>query len=259
MSRVQVLHGNFDHVTTAETVDWATDLIESNRRGYLCTVNVAILMMMASDPKLRSFVENAALTVADGQPVVWASHWLSQGLPERVTGIDLIDALASRAAQKQFGVYLLGANQDVIRATAEAMQAKYPSLRICGFDDGYFNEAIAPQRVEAIRRSGANILLVGMGVPRQENFIADHWANLGVNLAIGVGGSFEVISGRKQRAPYWMQEVGFEWLYRLMQEPRRLGKRYLTTNSQFAVQVLIEMLRIAVSKTIRRESVKASS
>jgi N-acetylglucosaminyldiphosphoundecaprenol N-acetyl-beta-D-mannosaminyltransferase len=248
MSRVQILHGVFDNVSTAETIDWATELIQSNHRGYLCTVNVSILMAMLSNPRLRQFVEDAALTVADGQPIVWASRMLSEPLPERVTGIDLIDAIAARAEEQQFGIYLLGATKEVIAATADVLQAKYPKLRICGYDDGYFSEATAAERAEAIRRSGAEILFVGMGVPRQEYFIADHWDELGVNLAIGVGGSFEVLAGKKQRAPLWMQEVGLEWFYRLLQEPRRLGKRYLTTNTQFIVQLALEMARKALQR-----------
>jgi N-acetylglucosaminyldiphosphoundecaprenol N-acetyl-beta-D-mannosaminyltransferase len=243
IERVQILNSSFDEITTKETVDWATRLILSGRRGYICTVNVAILMMMASDTRLQQFVDQAALIVADGQPLVWASRLLSRPLPERVTGVDLVDALAKRAEQKQFKVYLMGATQEVIEATATKLKAKYPLLKICGVADGYFSETEAPARVRAIRESGAQVLLVGMGVPRQEYFLDQYWSELGVNLALAVGGSFEVITGRKKRAPRWMQKVGLEWFYRLLQEPQRLWKRYLTTNSEFIYRLLVEMLR----------------
>ncbi len=248
IKRVRILHSYFNVITTDETVNWATQLIQLGHRGYLCSVNVAILMMMSRDSRLQRFIKNAALVVADGQPIVWASQWLARPLPERVAGIDLIDALAKRAEQERFRVYLLGASREIIRAAAANLQSKYPRLDICGYDDGYFSPAEACDRVEAIRQSGAQILLVGMGVPRQEFFLEEHWSDLDVSLAIGVGGSFDVIAGLKKRAPYWVQEAGMEWLYRLLQEPKRLWKRYLVTNLQFIYYLLREMLQIAFSE-----------
>lgn len=235
--RVQILNSEFDAVTTNEAVEWSMQLIQSGQRGYICTVNVAILMMMRTDERLRRFTEKATLIVADGKPIVWVSRWLSRSLPERVTGIDLIDELAARAEQQEIGIYLLGATSDVINTAAQALRAKYPKLKV-DCDDGYFSLAEPGERVQKIRESGAQILLVGMGVPRQEVFIEENWSELGVNLAIGVGGSFDVIAGLRRRAPYWVQEVGLEWLYRLVQEPRRLWKRYLVTNSQFVWELI---------------------
>ncbi|MFB2934269.1 WecB/TagA/CpsF family glycosyltransferase [Aerosakkonemataceae cyanobacterium BLCC-F154] len=240
-NRLPILNGYFDHVTIDETVDWATQWIKSGCRGYICTVNVAILMMMASDRRLQKFINKAALVVADGKPIVWASRWLSRPLPERVTGIDLIDALAKQSEQENFSIYLLGAKKAVIETVAARLQAKYPKLKISGVADGYFSPDEAPERVKEIRESGANILLVGMGVPRQEFFLEQYWSDLGVNLGLGVGGSFEVIAGQKKRAPKFMQELGLEWFYRLFQEPRRLWKRYLITNSRFIYCLLAEL------------------
>jgi N-acetylglucosaminyldiphosphoundecaprenol N-acetyl-beta-D-mannosaminyltransferase len=251
-TRVQLLNGSFDPVTTQETVDWAVQLIQAGQRGYLCTVNVAILMMMRSNERLRRFTENAALIVADGKPIVWASRLLSRSLPERVTGVDLIDALAARAEQEGLGIYFLGANSKIIETAAAGLQAKYPRLKICGVADGYFSLDQAGERVKAIRESGAHILFVGMGVPRQEVFLEENWSELGVNLAIGVGGSFDVLSGLRRRAPHWVQEVGLEWLYRLLQEPRRLWKRYLVTNSQFVFELLRFMMRQEPRKLWKR-------
>ena len=240
--RISILNSSFDPLTTQETVEWAMQLIQSGQRAYICTVNVAILMMMRSNPRLAEFINKAGLIVADGQPLVWTSQWLDKALPERVTGVDLIDALAAKAEQEGLGIYLLGATSEAIADAAYSLQSKYPHLKICGFDDGYFSASEAEKRVAAIRQSGAHILIVGMGVPRQEIFLEEHWANLGVNLAIGVGGSFEVLAGRKKRAPLWMQQAGLEWLFRLLQEPGRLWKRYLVTNSQFIYELLREMV-----------------
>ncbi|MDF5727359.1 MAG: WecB/TagA/CpsF family glycosyltransferase [Rhizonema sp. PD38] len=243
-NRIQILNSAFDPMTTEETVEWAVRLIKEGQRGYICTVNVAILMMMSSNPRLAKFVEKASLIVADGQPIVWASRWLKLPLPQRVTGVELIDEIAAKAEREELLIYLLGATSDAIKTAASNLQDKYPKLKICGVANGYFSQAQASERVEAIRQSGAQILFVGMGVPRQEYFLEENWLELGVNLAIGVGGSFEIFAGTKKRAPLWMQEVGLEWLYRLLQEPGRLWKRYLVTNSRF----IYELLRVLLSR-----------
>lgn len=244
-NRIQILNSSFDVITTQQTVERAIRLIQEGKRGYICTVNVAILMMMRSNARLAKFIHEADLIVADGQPIVWASNWLSMSLPQRVAGVDLIDALAAEAENKGLWIYLLGASTEVITTAANKLQSKYPKLKISGFSNGYFSDVQTPQRVEAIRQSNTQILLVGMGVPRQEFFLEENWSNLGVNLAVGVGGSFEIFAGTKKRAPLWIQEVGLEWLYRLLQEPQRLWKRYLVTNSQF----IYELLRFIVFKT----------
>ncbi|AFY34997.1 WecB/TagA/CpsF family glycosyltransferase [Calothrix sp. PCC 7507] len=248
--KVRILDTSFDALSLAQTVDWVVELIKSGQKGYICTVNVAILMMMRSYPQLRNFVHNAALVVADGQPLVWTSKLLEQQLPERVTGIDLIDAIAARAEKEGLGIYLMGATAPVIAAAAFKMQSKYPRLKICGFDDGYFNEAQSAERAAAISQSGAQILFVGMGVPRQESFLEQNWDELGINLAIPVGGSFDVYAGLRKRAPLWVQQTGLEWLYRLIQEPQRLWKRYLLTNSQFVLEILRSMFTRSHNTTV---------
>ena len=199
-------------------------------------------MMMGTDERLRKFVDKSQLIVADGQPIVWFSRFFGKPLPERVAGIDLVDELASLAEQENYGIYLLGATEEVILATAKRLQAQYPRLRICGVNDGYFSLENAQDQVQSIRDSQAQILLVGMGVPRQEYFLDQYWADLGVNVAIGVGGSFDVIAGVKRRAPQYVQDLGLEWLYRLYQEPGRLWKRYLTTNTQFLFKLAQHIL-----------------
>jgi N-acetylglucosaminyldiphosphoundecaprenol N-acetyl-beta-D-mannosaminyltransferase len=247
MKTVQILNCEFAAVTLAETADWARDWIRSGRRGYICTVNVAILMMMRSDPKLQGFVNRASLVVVDGQPLVWASHLQPDHLPERVTGVDLVDELCALAAKEGFGVYFLGARRAVIETATERLVDRFPELEVCGIADGYFDAIEAPQRARAVRESGARILIVGMGVPRQEQFIESQWEELGVQLTIPVGGSFEVIAGTAHRAPLFLQRIGMEWSFRLAQEPRRLWKRYLFTNTQF----IFHLVRNAVSSARR--------
>src|SRR5262249_36761254 len=152
-------------------------------------------MMMRRDPRLQRIVDRAALVVADGQPIVWASRLDGRPLPERVAGIDLIDALAAGAARDGHGLYLLGARRPVVEAAARSLAARHPGRASAGVADGYFGAAEAPERARAVRRSGARILLLGMGVPRQEFFLEEQWDELGANVVIGVGGSFEVLAG----------------------------------------------------------------
>ncbi|MBL4853780.1 MAG: WecB/TagA/CpsF family glycosyltransferase [Robiginitomaculum sp.] len=231
-SRV-ILNCSFHSVTEEDVLQWAKDLLDSSQRGYLTTVNVAMLMMMRTDKKLRNFIESSAMTVADGQPVIWLSKLLGRPLPQRVAGVDLCYSLARLAAQNNKSLYLLGATDAIIEHVQRRLKRNNPDLIITGKSNGYFSDCQTPNMVQRIKDSGADILYVGMGVPRQEGFIQDNWEQLGVKLAIPVGGSFDVIAGCKRRAPKWMQSFGLEWCFRLLQEPRRLAKRYAVTNTKF--------------------------
>ncbi len=249
MGRSSILNTQFDTVTLEETVKFAAKLIDDGARGYVSTVNVAVLMMARSRPPLRRFIEDASLVVADGQPLVWASRWFSVPLPERVAGIAIVDELCRSASEKNFGVYFLGGRRHVLHDLERRMQFRHPKLKICGLADGFFPASEAPRRAAAVRQSGAEILFVGMGVPRQEYFLQAHWDCLGANVAVGVGGSFEVLAGLRKRAPRVLQRAGLEWLFRLLQEPRRLWKRYLITNSQFVYHCSRELLLRSVRGT----------
>ncbi len=240
--KTRCLNGRFDPLTLSETVDAIFSVLAAGRRGWLCTVNVAILMMMRTDARLQAFVERAALTVADGQPLVWLARLLGERLPERVAGIDLVDRVCARAAREGKRVYLLGATREVVAEAAKRLRARHAGLRI-DYADGYFAPHEATARAARVRAAGAQILFVGMGVPRQERFLEEQWETLRVGMAIGVGGSFDVIAGLRARAPAWVQSIGMEWFFRMVQEPRRLFHRYRVTNSQFLRLALDELLK----------------
>ena len=226
--RVSIFNASFDPLTRDQTVQAIFGAIDAGRRGWLCTVNVSTLMMMREDAWLQGFVDRAAL--------VWCAPLFGGRLPERVTGIDLIDALCTRAAAEGRGIYCLGASAPLLQSTLARLRARHPGLRIDGAD-GYFGDDAAAARAEQVRASGAELLLVGMGCPRQEVFIDTQWARLGVGMAIGVGGSFDVLGGARYRAHRWIGQLGFEWLVRLLQEPRRLARRYLVTNTGFCLLI----------------------
>ena len=238
MTRVTLLDCAFDAVTEREAVQWAKEWIEASRNGTgrpgtIATVNVHILMALREDPRLRDFVDNAALVVADGQPIVWATSLRKPRLPERVTGVDLVDSLSAMAARSGFGVYLLGGREGVADVAAGKLRERHPGLDIRGCQHGYFGSDEVEAVVARVRESGAALLFVALGVPFQEYFIAAHAEALGAALTMGVGGSLDVISGNSKRAPRWMQRVGLEWFFRLCQEPRRLAGRYFRTNCRF--------------------------
>jgi N-acetylglucosaminyldiphosphoundecaprenol N-acetyl-beta-D-mannosaminyltransferase len=234
--RVSILNGAFDALTTMETVDCIFRALNAGERGWLCTVNVTTLVMMRKSAELQSFVDRALFVVADGQPLVWCAPLFGGHLPERVAGIDLIGSLCARAEIEGKGVYLLGATAPIVRRAILGLRGRYPKLRVDGAD-GYFTESSAHNRVKQIRESGAELLFVAMGSPLQEAFINNHWDDLGVGIAIGVGGSLDVIAGKRFRAPPWMRAIGLEWLVRAAQEPRRLIPRYFSANSKFCLLV----------------------
>jgi N-acetylglucosaminyldiphosphoundecaprenol N-acetyl-beta-D-mannosaminyltransferase len=235
--RVTIFNGQFDPLTMAQTVDAVFAAIDSGARGWLCTVNVATLMSMRKSPSLQRFVDRARWVVADGQPLVWCARLFGGRLPERVAGIDLLDRLCERAAREGRGVYLLGATARYLERARARLEQRYPGLRLAGAD-GYFAAPEAGGRADAVRASGASLLFVGMGTPRQESFIESQWEQLGVAVAIGVGGSFDVIAGARFRAHPLIGKAGLEWTARLVQEPARLFPRYLRTNLQFCALVL---------------------
>jgi N-acetylglucosaminyldiphosphoundecaprenol N-acetyl-beta-D-mannosaminyltransferase len=165
--------------------------------------------------------------------VVWALRGSGQPVPERVAGIDLMDRLLAAAAEHRLSVYLLGARREVVEALEKKSRVRYPGVEIAGFHDGYFGPQDHQAIVEEIRASGAHILFVGMPSPFKETWCERHRERLDVPVIIGVGGSFDVLAGYIKRAPRWVQSAGLEWSWRLLMEPRKLWRRYLTTNSEF--------------------------
>ena len=234
--RAVVLNGTFDALTFDATVAAISEALRSGERGWVCTVNVATLMAMRKDPWLQSFVERALLVVADGQPIVWCARLFGGALPERVTGIDLIDALCARLASDGTRVYLLGSTPPLVARAVARLRERHPGLLVDGAD-GHFPLAQSAERAEAIRSRSVGLLFVGMGTPRQERYIEENWERLGVGIAIGVGGSLDVLAGARLRARPWMRRAGLEWLVRMAQEPRRLTPRYLVTNTRFCLLI----------------------
>jgi N-acetylglucosaminyldiphosphoundecaprenol N-acetyl-beta-D-mannosaminyltransferase len=242
MRRIEIFGIPVHSVTMGETIDFICGRLDRNCFTQHCVVNVAKLVNMRKDPELDASVRECDIINIDGMGVVLGARMLGHDVPQRVAGVDLFHELLAMSAQKGYSVFLLGAQDEVVSETARRVQQQYPELRLAGYHHGYFwddEEAM----VERIRASGAQLLFVAITSPKKENFINKWRDRLGVTFVMGVGGTFDVVAGKVQRAPLWMQKVGLEWFYRVLQEPGRMWKRYLVTNSVFAWLLLREKLR----------------
>lgn len=232
-----------DALRLNETVRRCVDAASRDELLEIGVVNAAKLVRMRKDPALRDAVRGCDLIVADGQSVVWASRLLRRPLPERVAGIDLFTTLLAEAERDRLSVYLLGAKPEVLADTRAEIARRFPDLHIAGSQHGYYSEAEAPEVADRIAASGAHLLFLGMTSPKKEVFVARYGRRTGARVVHGVGGSFDVLAGVVKRAPMAWQRAGMEWLYRALQEPRRLGPRYLATNFAFLGMVAWELVR----------------
>ncbi|MET9950092.1 WecB/TagA/CpsF family glycosyltransferase [Streptomyces sp. NPDC006339] len=257
MTTRQNLFGvTLDALTMDQTVARCLDAVRAGERLEIGVVNAAKLVTMRRDPALARAVTGCDLVLADGQAVVWAGRLLRRPLPERVAGIDLFMRLLAEAEREGLSVYFLGARQDVLEKMLRRVAARFPRLRVAGSRNGYFDDDRQPEIADAIAASGAHMLFLGMTSPKKEIFTAGYGERSKVALVHGVGGSFDILAGVTRRAPERWQRLGLEWLYRALQEPRRLGRRYLTTNVSFALMTGRELLRrtptVSTASTVTR-------
>jgi len=231
--RSHVLGVDIDRLDMRQTVERCREIIESGQTAQHVSINVAKLVALHDDPRLRAIVERCEIISADGQPIVWASRLLGEPLPERIAGIDLMHALLSLAERERYRVFFLGARHEVLERAVARIEVDHPNLEIAGQRDGYFADTASGEVASAIRAAQPHVLFVAMSSPRKEYWLAEHGRTLGVPLVMGVGGALDVVAGVTRRAPRWAQSAGLEWLFRLAQEPQRLGQRYVVTNLAF--------------------------
>jgi exopolysaccharide biosynthesis WecB/TagA/CpsF family protein len=236
-------------VSVTDYADACAAIMEAarTRRSYAVSALATHgLTEAARDGELGELVNSIELVTPDGQPVRWAMNMLhGTALSERVYGPDLVAAVCAAAAAERMSVYLYGSTPETCRKVADELPRRYPGLRIAGVQPDRFRDATADEDaedVQRIRASGADIILVGRGCPRQERWVALHRGLLLVPM-LAVGAAFDYIAGNITRPPGWMQRVGLEWLFRLYREPRRLFRRYLVHNSLFCVMLAREMLQ----------------
>ena len=219
--RSDVLGIPIDSVTKDEAVVILEKYISDGEPRLVATANAEMIMLAQNDADLAGILCGASLVVPDGAGVVWAAKYNGNPVKERVAGFDLAQALLLKAAQKGYSVYLFGGAPGVAEKAAETAQTSYPGLVIKGIRNGYFSSSDESAIIDEIKSSQADILLVALGVPKQEKWLSAHLGELGVPVAMGVGGTFDVMAGLVRRAPVWMQQSGLEWLYRLLCQPER--------------------------------------
>jgi len=228
-----------DTLTMEETIEKVNNAILLKKQIHHCVINAGKVVQMQSDKILKKSVINSDLINADGMGVVWAVRFLGFKITERVTGIDLMENLVELSHKKKYKCFFLGAKQDVVEKIVDDYSKKYSYDIIAGYRNGYFNENDELKIIEKIKSSGANILFVAITSPKKEIFLNKFKEELcNINFIMGVGGSFDVISGKIKRAPVLMQKIGFEWLFRCVQEPKRMWKRYLIGNFKFICLIL---------------------
>ncbi len=245
--RVQIGHSNVDVVTYEEALDRLVELAETpSGAAQVVTPNAQHVVLLEGDPYLRRIYSEAALVVPDGISLVYAARLLGKPLKGRVTGVDLFHGLCGRAAERGLGVFLLGGRRGAAEEASAQLKSNYPKLNVVGTCcppyGFHLREEGLSAVAQAILEARPDILFVALGAPKQEYWIHEHGTNLGVPLSIGIGGSFEMVSGITRRAPRWLQAAGLEWLFRLALEPRRLWRRYLIGNVQFLAILLRQMI-----------------
>lgn len=240
-ARARFLGVPLDLLDMNATVAAIEAAVEDGRPVAHLGVNAANLVLARDDAAYGADLDAADIVSADGQSVVWGARAFGIEVPERVTGIDLMQSLLALAHRRGWSVYLLGARREVVGDLARQLMAR--GLNVAGFRDGYFAQADEREVAMEVRRSGARLLFVGLPSPHKERFIIHHARAAGIGFSMGVGGSFDVLAGRVRRAPRSVQALGLEWAFRLAQEPRRLFGRYAVTNTRYLGLLLAEALR----------------
>lgn len=246
--RVTIAGVPVDVLTREDAAAWVVQrALAGEPPGYVVTPNAHHVALLRDSERFRGAYAGAALSVPDGVSLVWASRLLGVPLPERVAGVDLFEDVCAAAAGTGIRIFLLGGRRGAADGAARVMHGLYPGLEIAGTccpPHGFERDPAERERVaRAIRAAAPHVLFVALGAPKQEVWLQENLAALGVPVGLGVGAAFDLVSGQVPRAPRWMRGAGLEWLFRLAVEPRRLWKRYAVTNTRFVALVLRQRIR----------------
>ena len=222
MDRVKISDIFIDNLEWDRIRDVVGKFIGSQKAQQIITANSLMVNYVAREPELKGAFHNAGLVLADSMGIVWASEFLGYGKLARIAGIELMLKFCQLAASRGYSIYLLGSRESVLKKAKENLKKKFPGLRIVGMHHGYFTNGDRHRILKEIRNVKPHFLFAGMGTPRGEKWIYQNLEELNVPVCMGIGGSLDVISGRLRRAPGWLRQGGFEWTYRVLQEPWRV-------------------------------------
>ncbi|EUJ18729.1 UDP-N-acetyl-D-mannosamine transferase [Listeria grandensis FSL F6-0971] len=240
--RIRVLDANIDTHSLPETIIQIEHHIKARKPIHHVGVNADKINLMKKNPVFKKIINDSTLINPDGMSMVLAARILKKPVIDRVAGIDVMTQLLEVAAEKGYRVYFLGTSEAILRKMVIKVKQDYPTLKIVGYQNGFFKQNEEASVVEGVKKAKADILFVALPSPKKEFFIDKHMEEMAVPISIGVGGSFDVIAGELKRAPMWMQNVNLEWLYQMIQEPKRLAKRYIIGNTVFLGHILREKL-----------------
>lgn len=232
--RIKLFGVPIDHLNCSQVLEHLDRFVSEKKAHQVITPDTLAILRARADKQYLDITKKADLVTPDGAGILWATAFLEEPLPERITGIDMINYICQLAVRKKYKIYLLGAERNVIEKAAKNLIERYPGINIVGYHHGYFDNSNSTKNdtseeneniiIQEIKDKKPDFLLVGMGVPKQEFWIFKHKDELEVPVCIGIGGSFDVISGKIPRAPLWMQNHGMEWIYRLIREPKRIKR-----------------------------------
>ena len=231
MSRMKFMNTEIDNLTMKETIDEIDKLIKKDKNSYVVTPNVDHIVKLETDKELQEVYKDADLILTDGKPLIWISKFYKTPIKEKISGSDLFPLLCEMAAEKGYNMFFLGAGEGVANKAAQNLTNKFPKLNIVGTYSPPFGFEKDKKEIEKIinmvNKANTQILIVGLGCPKQEKFIHKYRKELNVPISLGLGASLDFEAGNIKRAPKWMSDNGLEWLYRLSKEPKRMFKRYI--------------------------------
>jgi N-acetylglucosaminyldiphosphoundecaprenol N-acetyl-beta-D-mannosaminyltransferase len=244
-SRIISLHVH--HLSFRESIDQVSAWGLQHRHAFVCFANVHMVIEAHNDPSFQKVLDEATLVLPDGKPVAMACRWLHKRKQERVSGMDFMPALLQKAHELKARIFLYGSTDDVLKKIEQRIKTNFPQAVFAGAISPPFHQLTDEEikaHISQINESGAHFVLVALGCPKQEKWMAKNYSALNAVL-LGLGGAFPVTAGVQKRAPVWMQKMALEWLFRLIQEPRRMFKRYFYTNLYFIGLLTKELFKRA--------------
>lgn len=231
MSKMKFMNTEIDNFTMEETLDAVDNIIKQNKCAYVVTPNVDHIVQLEKDKELQAVYKNASLVLTDGKPLIWISKLYRTPIKEKISGSDLFPLVCKMARDKKYKMFFLGAAEGVADKAAENLKKRFPGLKVVGTYSPQYgfekDKKMMQEIIEMIKEKKPDILIVGLGCPKQEKFMYNYCKELQVPISFGLGASFDFEAGNIKRAPKWMSNHGLEWLYRIFQDPKRLAKRYL--------------------------------